>query len=105
MIAVSFRRRISGKSRPSFKIEKPQQYKEFARMSTPLNAGLREVKLRYGIRRLILFDGTDVPPTVWYSDREKAQFTCDVLNNLYPKILHTVEEVELNPEDLACTLW
>lgn len=30
MIEVKYRRRISGKSRPSFKIEKPQQYKEFA---------------------------------------------------------------------------
>lgn len=68
-------------------------------MSTPLNAGLREVKLRYGIRRLSLFDGTDVPPTVWYMGREEAQFTCDILNDRYPKILHTVEEVELNPED------
>ena len=30
MIAVKYRRRVSGKSGPSFEIEKPQQYREFA---------------------------------------------------------------------------
>lgn len=69
-------------------------------MSTPSSVGLREVKLRYGIRRLGLVLGTDLPPHgIWYTDRDEAQISCDTLNTRFPKILHTVEEVELKPED------
>lgn len=69
-------------------------------MSIRSSDGLREVKLRYGIRRLSLVTGADMPPYgVWYTDLGKAQATCDTLNFRFPKILHTVEEVELNPED------
>ena len=69
-------------------------------MSIQSNAGLREVKLRYGIRRLSLVTGTDMPPhEIWYTYLRKAHVTCDTLNFHFKKILHTVEEVELNPED------
>lgn len=69
-------------------------------MSTPSSDGLREVKLRYGIRRLGLKCGTDDPPSSpWHEELEELEAQCALLNKCYPTVLHTVEEVELNPED------
>lgn len=73
-------------------------------MSTPSSAGLREVKLRFAIRRLSLTTGDGMEPGApYYTSCEEAQETAVMLDSLFPRILHTVEEVELNPEDCVCT--
>lgn len=69
-------------------------------MSTPSSDGLREVRLRFSIRRLSLTTGDGMEPGVpYYTSIEEAQETAVMLNDLFPRILHTVEEVELNPGD------
>lgn len=69
-------------------------------MNTPSSAGLREVRLRYSIRRLHLVTGSEMEPGMpYYQDKGRAYLVAENLNSRIPKILHTVEEVELKPED------
>ena len=72
-------------------------------MSIPSSVGLREVRLRFSIRRLSLTTGDGMEPGApYYMDKEEAQETADWLDKLYPDVLHTVEEVELKPEGVKC---
>lgn len=69
-------------------------------MSTPSSGGLREVRLRFSIRRLSLVTGAEMEPGApYYMDKEEAQEMIDWLDKAAPEVLRTVEEVEINPED------